>query len=230
MQQLWNQSKRFVESRFFVLLISILLILIVGPYLKENAVTNWLVGLTSVCVIGGVIYSVKEKTRYLRLFIILALITLLLSFMDIFTENPSLHIASMSVFILFLLVSVIDLNYEIFNEVKITRDILYGSICGYFLIIILFGSLYLLLESVAPGSFHHSVNWESAEFTHHQMYYYSTITITTLGYGDIVPVSVLAKSIAMIECITGVFYIAILVARLIGLQQHAQDTRSNQDK
>lgn len=209
----------FLPNRFFVLLISIVLLIVVGPYLKEHAVTQWLVGLSSVAILGGVIYSVRKKTLYLKLFITLAITTIILSFLDIYTHNPHLHIAYMGVFILFIIVSVLDLNYQIFQEDNITQDLLYGSICGYLLLIVLFGSLYLFIETIAPGSFHHSVNSESAEFTSHQMYYYSTITITTLGYGDIIPISVLAKSIAMIECISGVFYIAILVARLVALQR-----------
>lgn len=220
MQQISMQSKSFLQNRFFVLLTSILLLIIVGPFLQEHAVTKWLVGLTSIAILGGVIYSVKEKTRYLKLFAALASITIILSFFDLYTNMANLHIAYLCFFILFIIVSIFDLNYEIFKEDNVTKDILYGSICGYLLLIVMYGSLHMLLETIAPGSYHHSVNWESADFTSHQMYYYSTITITTLGYGDIIPVSVLAKSIAMLECISGVFYIAILVSRLIALQRN----------
>ncbi len=66
-----------------------------------------------------------------------------------------------------------------------------------------------------------------------QLIYFSMCTLTTVGYGDIVPVARFARTLAWLEAVTGQLYLAILVARLVGLQianvslQQAQNAASN---
>jgi hypothetical protein len=76
----------------------------------------------------------------------------------------------------------------------------------------------LLVETAQPGSFYvssaqnldHMINWSDLMF-------FSFVTLTTLGYGDITPVTSAARSLAVIEAVFGVLYNAILIARLVGL-------------
>ena len=75
-----------------------------------------------------------------------------------------------------------------------------------------FAVAYMLIETVHTGSF--VVNYPS-ELVWDDFFYFSVVTLTTLGYGDIVPVTPHARSVATLEATTGVLYMAILLARLV---------------
>jgi len=108
----------------------------------------------------------------------------------------------------------------IFRARAVTGDVLYAAITVYILIGALFVPVYGTLELLAPGAFvdnatAHHVFWQ-------QFIYFSLVTLTTSGYGDILPVSGWARAVANIEQVVGVLYIAILMARLVGLYSQPQ--------
>jgi drug/metabolite transporter (DMT)-like permease len=92
-----------------------------------------------------------------------------------------------------------------------------GSICIYILLGMIWAFVYLITEEVFPGSFsgldHEAWQGEFEQFT-----YYSMVTLTTVGYGDINPEQALARFLSYMEGITGIFYTTILVASLIGVR------------
>ena len=103
----------------------------------------------------------------------------------------------------------------IFNAEKVTGDVIYAACAVYFLLSFFFVPVYGMLETAIPGSFVDNtlggpVQWQ-------QFVYYSLITISTAGYGDILPASMWARMLAGLEVTIGVLYIAILVARLVSL-------------
>ena len=104
----------------------------------------------------------------------------------------------------------------IFLARSVTRDVIYAAISIYLLLGAIFVPMYGILESLSPGSFVDGaapdgpVSWQ-------QLIYYSYATLTTMGYGDVLPVSWWARSFASAEAIVGVLYLAILMARLVGL-------------
>ena len=112
----------------------------------------------------------------------------------------------------------IILWHTLAEESKITADTLYGVVCVYLLSGLTWSSLYTLIEVAQPGSFYVSsaqnmdqvINWSDLLF-------FSFATLTTLGYGDITPVTSVARSLALLEAVFGVLYNAILIARLVGL-------------
>ncbi len=104
----------------------------------------------------------------------------------------------------------------IFAARSITRDVLYAATTVYVLLGAVFVPVYGLLETLAPGSFRDGaapdspVNWQ-------QFIYFSYTTLTTAGYGDVLPISPWARSLANIEMVVGVLYLTIIMARLVGL-------------
>ncbi len=91
-----------------------------------------------------------------------------------------------------------------------------GAVCVYLLMGLIWALLYLLIAQTIPGAFSglEQLNWYE-NFS--AVAYYSFVTLTTLGYGDITPVAPLARFLAYMEAVAGVFYMAILVASLIGV-------------
>ena len=97
-----------------------------------------------------------------------------------------------------------------------------GSICIYILLGLIWAMLYLIIAEAVPGSFNGvpQAPWLENFST---AVYFSFVTITTLGYGDISPVLPLARFLVLMEAIVGVFYMAILVASLIGVRMSDRD-------
>ena len=101
---------------------------------------------------------------------------------------------------------------HVFRAERITLDKIAGAVCVYFLIAALWGIFYNVL---GPDAFAFAREVSHPE---NELFYYSWVTLSTLGYGDITPVHPLARVGANIECFAGQFYIAIVVARLVALQ------------
>ena len=100
------------------------------------------------------------------------------------------------------------------EEEEITTNVIAGAICGYLLIGLMWANFFSVLEILQPGSFKTSenANTELSYFT-----YYSYVTLTTLGFGDITPITSQARSLSVLEAIAGPIYLAVLVARLVGM-------------
>jgi len=114
---------------------------------------------------------------------------------------------------------------SVFADVIRTRDVtidtVFGACTVYLTLGLLWAVIYTMLEATHPGSFNsvtHAGDLASRDELLPQFVYYSFITLATVGYGDITPVSQEARGLAMLEAILGQLYIAIMIARLVGLQ------------
>lgn len=89
---------------------------------------------------------------------------------------------------------------------------LYGAVFGYILIALVWSHIYMLTEWWAPGSF------SMPEGVDHwnTFFYYSMVTMTTLGYGDILPVAPFTRTLAGLQAAFGTLYIAVLIGRIVG--------------
>jgi hypothetical protein len=102
---------------------------------------------------------------------------------------------------------------------SVTSGRLYGLVSLYILLGVFYYAIFNLIETIRPHSFMETAASASGVVTRHALLYLSLITLTTLGYGDIVPVTPAARMFAAFEAMTGVLYIAITVARLVSAYQ-----------
>lgn len=109
----------------------------------------------------------------------------------------------------------------IFRKRAVNRDVLLAAITVFILLGALFVPIYGTMELLQPGSFVDNARTGQPVFWQ-QFIYFSLVTLTTTGYGDILPVSPWARAVANVEMVIGVLYIAILMARLVGL--YSQET------
>jgi len=110
---------------------------------------------------------------------------------------------------------------------SITSNDIVGAICIYMLMGLIWAILYLLLAQIIPGAFNGLPQAPWLE-NFSAAIYFSFVTITTLGYGDISPAIPLARVLVVMEAIVGVFYMAILVASLIGVRMSIRDAERRQ--
>ena len=105
----------------------------------------------------------------------------------------------------------------------ISANRLVGAVCIYLLLGVIRAVAYSFLEIIFPGSFQgfaplQDRGWDS------ECFYFSFVTMTTLGYGDITPISATARALAYMQAVFCQFYVAILVAGLVGAYISRQDS------
>jgi hypothetical protein len=99
------------------------------------------------------------------------------------------------------------------SSISVAQAELYTAINIYLLLGLLWATLYLALDSFSPGSIKMAANATDRQT---ELLYFSLITLSTVGYGDIVPLSGMARILTALEGVTGVLYIATTVALLVG--------------
>ena len=111
---------------------------------------------------------------------------------------------------------------NVLKQKLVTGDEVLGAVCGYLLAATFWGNLYALTDVLLPGSFSMSPTFAGDLRTWDGRVsifdYFSLVTLTTMGYGDITPVRAPATTLALLEAVFGQFYIAVLVAQLVGLR------------
>lgn len=105
---------------------------------------------------------------------------------------------------------------QIALDSKVSTNRIIGAICVYLMLGVIWALMYSLLEAAVPGSFGGIVERSITGAWDPDWVYFSFVTLTTLGYGDILPLTISARSLAYFEAIVGQFYLAILVAGLVG--------------
>lgn len=108
--------------------------------------------------------------------------------------------------------------WQVYREGPITAHRIQGAVAAYLLLSVIFAVTYSLLEHLRPASFHLSSTLEAFDGrVNRSFYYFSVVTLTTTGYGDITPVTPMARTFVMMEALIGQLYPAILIARLVSL-------------
>ncbi len=115
---------------------------------------------------------------------------------------------------------------QVFKAKKVTINTIALALCIYVLLGFLWTLFYIPLAALNPDAFLFNVVHEGMPMQDN-LQYFSFVTLTTLGYGDIVPVAPLARSLAILEAITGVLFLAVLISRLVG--SYNSDRRSQND-
>lgn len=200
-------------GRFLFLLISIVLMFVLRPFLESFVRIYYLMDVFFTAIFLSAVYAVSQKRGVFFVALLIALLTIALLWFNDLTGIPSFGVAGNILGTFFLAFTTFIILSYLFREDEITGDMIMGAICVYFLFGLIWAFAFSILEMTHPGSFRMSggITGRTA-FT-----YYSYVTLTTLGYGDITPISTPARSFALLEAMIGQLYLAVLVARLVGL-------------
>ena len=202
-------------SRFGVLLASLILMMFL-PFVLPERLGTLLTPVLFTVVLLSSLSAVADSRRHFRIGAALAVPTCALIIVSAAVETSRLSVA-VSVFAIAFLgyVAILILAF-VLRAREVDLGIVLGSVCVYLLVAFMWASGYALIEDLHPGSFAiPSVTVE--ESTRNALQYFSFVTITTLGYGDIQPVTRLARMVSVLEAVIGQLYLVILVARLVGL-------------
>jgi hypothetical protein len=204
----------FSKDRFLYLLISIFLLIALAPLLQGFVGIQILMDifLTSILISG--IFAISDKKRHTITASLLALPMLISIWASRFLEIPLLDLTKNLFGILFFAYTIIISLFFILKEREITRDVISGAIVVYLLIGVMWAFIFSILELLEPGSF--SIAEGPIRESRSIFFYYSFVTLTTLGYGDITPLTDPARSFSLLEAVIGQIYITVLIALLVG--------------
>ena len=208
-----------VKGRAKYVLILIVLLNLLYPITSNGSIIS-LIGFASLYaglfIVGILITS--DSRAHITWSIGIAVIWLIMTVVYAF-DPTSFWKTQVSSFILIVFHStiILVLMRYIFTAEQVTADIIYAACAVYFLLSFFFVPVYGMLEAAIPGSFvdntlETAVHWQ-------QFVYYSLVTLSTAGYGDILPANPWARMLAGLEATIGVLYVAILVARLVSLYE-----------
>jgi hypothetical protein len=200
----------------FLLFVVLLLVYVVSTLVPAAASAPRLVNLLS---IGAVFFGLRAVTRKPRVVwrgLGLTLFYVLLSeLVRLAGAAPDERWDAAFVLIVFLSMLGVMVKVVMRRE-QVTIDKIFAAACVYLLMGISFGLLFLIIEQTAPGAFslaEHDLGSLSGSLLH-----FSFTTLTSVGYGDIAPVSSLARSLSDIEAVLAQLYLAIVLARLVSLE------------
>ncbi len=208
--------------KFIYLLVSLLLLFLIHPLFQQLVGIRILMHILFSFVLCTAIYAVSQRRKVLVIGITLLLPALVGTWSGYVLESATLHLTAMGFTVLFLAFTGSLIVSDVFKEEEVTVDTISGAICVYLLIGLTWAELYVAIEFFQPGSFtiHKYLPQVPGYHPEHQtplFLYYSFVTLTTLGYGDITPLTPPARSFSYVEAIIGQIFVAVLIARLVGL-------------
>jgi Ion channel len=199
------------------LLIALLAVILLYPYLMTNLLGRVALGILFSTVLLGGAYAIGRTRRTMIVGFGLAILGVTLQWSALLTRNAELFRLEGVVYAVFLVFAIGEVLRYLLRKGPITADKLHGALAGYIMLAILWAFAYTLMESIVAGSFSFSHADIMDPHAFFELLYFSFTTLTTVGFGDITPVTDQARSLVMVEEFTGVFFVGVLIARLAGL-------------
>jgi hypothetical protein len=217
MQRLVNKNRK---NKSLYLLISLVAFLVLFPAFEGRSLGRAFLLFMAVEIPLVAVYAVGDNRR--RVIIAGALcVPAQLALVELLAGIPILPgqlrwvLAPTFVFYVYALYVLIS---HVLSREDITSDTLYGAAAVYLFMGLAWGLGYALVETIHPGSFYlGSAHGADGAVRGFDFFYASFVTLTTLGYGDFTPVTSVAKSMAILQAVSGVLYLAFLVGRLVGI-------------
>ncbi len=220
-KQPMNAPRRRLRFRRFStvqLLIALGLFFIWAPFVEEIEGGELIVsGLFSLVLLAGV-FAVADRKRVLVIAIVLAIPAIAGRWINHFRPDlipPAVFLVAGLILIAFV---VGNLLRFVLRAPSVNTEVLCGSISAYLMLGLMWTMAYWLVDQLTPGgAFSFNTNTGPRSINGFNGFYFSFITLSTVGYGDITPVSRMARWLAAMEAMTGLLYVAVLIARLVSL-------------
>ena len=196
----------------------------IGPHIEYPVILEIVFG-------TSLLFGLLSLSAYLKEYmvgIILVVLALMFSLIAIFSSKSIFTYLMIMTALMFFIQMILFSIHQVFILDRVDINKIIGAVCIYILLALLWAIIFMLIEILSPGSF----SGISSDLKHHkfsEFLYFSIVTLTTLGYGDVTPISPFARMVALLETIVGVFYIAILVATLVGNLITTKMQSSNED-
>ena len=201
------------KYRFSILLVTLMFLLLIYPFLDHFELTGLtlLLNVFTTLILISSVHAVSENRRQLILALSVIVPAIVFGWGHELLQIKMSHVgATLLQIIAFSFVAYHILRYALRGG-RVDAEKIAAAVCVYLLLGVIWQDVYVLVDITIPGSFN------SALLTGQDFLYFSFITLSTLGFGDITPVIGPARALAFTEALIGQLYLTILVARLVGL-------------
>jgi hypothetical protein len=225
-----NRQRSMIEAvlkgRFSALLVSLVLLFLISPLISgEQGLVDRVFGIFVLAVLASCLRAIAHSKRFFIFMVLFTLLNLGIGSFEIFGMEPKAFKTMVLVIraIYFGVVFLSIMRY-VLDESPVNGDKICGAISAYMLMGILWAQLYAIFFHLDKSCFRLPKTMISPG---HWEYYFSFTTLTTLGFGDITPVSPAVQSYAIMEAACGQIFLAVIIARLIALHiTHERDGKS----
>ena len=200
------------------LLIALALLFFLFPFVEEVKGGELIVSILFSLVLFAAILAVADRKRVLLIALVLAVPAVGGRWINHVRPDlvpPAVFLVGGLVLIIFV---VAHLLRFVLRAPSVTTEVLCASISAYLMLGLMWTMAYWLVDQLTPGgAFSFNTNAGARSMNGFTGFYFSFITLSTVGYGDITPVSRIARWLAALEAMTGLLYVAVLIARLVAL-------------
>ncbi len=204
-------GRGYLRRRYTVLFYTLLLTIAAAPLFAALGLSGALIELfLAANLLAAVVPASSGKDRCVLLVIVLAV--WLARPVTAWFDHPALSAMTLGLWTLIGLFAASGALRFAMHAVVVDAEHLYAALSAYLLAGIFFGVFYWVLEQIRSGSFA-----AAGEFSRTSAIYFSFVTLATLGYGDIVPRTEIARGLAIVEGVGGQLFLAVMVARLVSL-------------
>ena len=209
---------RFRRFSTVQLLIALAIFFIWAPFVEEIEGGELIVsGLFSLVLLAGVV-AVADRKGVMVIAIVLAIPAIAGRWINHFRPDlipPAVFLVAGLILIAFV---VGNLLRFVLRAPSVNTEVLCASISAYLMLGLTWTIAYWLVDQLTPGgAFSYNTNAGTHSINGFTGFYFSFITLSTVGYGDITPVSRIARWLAAMEAMTGLLYVTVLIARLVSL-------------
>lgn len=208
----WIDSDRGLAA---LLVLLVLYVFMIYPLLGGDQITNGVVSISfTLILIAGIVATAHHKAVRIGI-VILAGIAFASHWLNVIIGLRITHMVSAAASVLFFAMQAWFISARIYRPGVVNIYRILGAVALYLILGLLWADAYLFLYLASPQTFHMESGTMAFEPPVSEMVYFSFVTLTTLGYGDIVAVTPMARSLVMLEGLVGQLYPAILLARLV---------------
>jgi len=198
-----------------ILLCLILGLLLLVPILQRFVAMRIFLDIFLSAIFISMVCTVGSKKGHVIAALVLAIVMVTLLWLSHFYSSKGIAAICMITGMLFIAVVITSILAFMFKSAAVNSEIIYAAILLYLLAALMWAFGYTFLELIDPTSFNIDLNRLESYVLLFQ--YYSFVTITTLGYGDVTPVSEVAKAFSVLEAVVGQLYLVVVVAWLVGM-------------
>ena len=206
---------QMLEQRCFFLFLALLVLLVAHAFLSATSTGRMVMGLFNVIVLVTAVAAVGRSRFSVVIAGLLVVPAFAFQLLALESSLPGYFALSWGFNAAFYSFTLANLLHYVLRQDIMTADKLYGSVDAYILIALLWALLHGVLQYFYPGAYAFGGTPKALDMG--ELIYFSFTALTTAGFGDITPVLIQSRYLTILEMVTGVMYIAILIARLTGV-------------
>jgi len=214
-------------TRLLILIVIIFINIALPPFIETIFDTFRFFDVFTTAILISTVFALNKNKRYVIISSILAAPLIIAIWLTKLTDNSFLVPIGLLFGIFFFIFTAFHILKVILSREYVTLEVIVGAIAVYLMLGIIWSICYGFLETIYPGSFAFAKPGETID--PYSLIYFSFVTLTTLGYGDTVPITSMAQSLCIVEALVGQIYLVVLVAWLVGMFIAEKSVKKHKD-